>query len=81
MPVLTGLVRVRRTASQTTLDKAQRAANVKDAFAWRSGPLTGLTVVLIDDVTTTGATFTACATAVRDARPDAVWGLAVAKKR
>jgi ComF family protein len=75
------LVRTRATVSQTTLDRAERLVNVHDAFAWKGGSLHGKTVVLIDDVTTTGATFSACAAALQPAGPAAVWGLAVAKKR
>lgn len=76
-----GLIRVRHTATQTKLNKAERARNVADAFTWRGGSLRGKTVVLIDDVTTTGATFAACADALNEARPRSIWGLAVAKKR
>ncbi len=51
------LHRVRDTPSQRTLGRADREANVRDAFAVAQGQtLRGLRVLLIDDVVTTGAT-------------------------
>lgn len=57
-PLSTGnLVRCRSTASQTRLNKTERRRNVAGAFAVRQPQaLTGCTVLLVDDVTTTGAT-------------------------
>lgn len=81
LPVSRNLRRTRATVSQTTLNKQHRTANVTGAFEWSGGSLGGKAVVIIDDVTTTGATISACAAAFKPARPSAVWGLAVAKKR
>lgn len=51
------LRRIRHTPKQTTQTPAQRRENVKKAFLARSGAsLEGKTVVLVDDVLTTGAT-------------------------
>jgi len=56
------LRRVRATPSQTDLPAARRHANVRNAFALRRGAdVTGCVVVLVDDVSTTGATLGACA--------------------
>jgi predicted amidophosphoribosyltransferase len=57
------LRRTRRTAIQADLPAARRHANVRGAFVLKgsSGPLDGLTLVLVDDVSTTGATLNACA--------------------
>ena len=62
LPVQHALKRVRATPSQTDLPAAKRHANVRNAFALRRGAsVDGLVVVLVDDVSTTGATLNACA--------------------
>jgi len=62
LPRLRALTRVRATPSQTDLPAARRHANVRNAFALRRGyDVRGLCVVLVDDVSTTGATLEACA--------------------
>lgn len=59
------LVRIRATSQQAKLDAAARRANVAGAFAVAPGlapdALVGRTVLLIDDVATTGSTAGACA--------------------
>jgi len=62
------LVRVRDTGRQASLDRAGRLRNVDDAFlARRPERVEGRRVLLVDDVTTTGATLRACAQALRNA--------------
>ena len=62
LPVVRALRRSRRTVTQTDLPEAQRLANVGDAFRLRrSARITGQVLVLVDDVSTTGATLDACA--------------------
>ena len=56
----TGLVRVRDTRSQVGLDAARRRDNVRDAFEWR-GHAASASIVLVDDVCTSGATLCECA--------------------
>jgi ComF family protein len=62
LEVVSALKRVRPTVSQTDLPAARRHANVRNAFAMRRRiDVRGLCVVLVDDVSTTGATLEACA--------------------
>lgn len=62
------LRRRRETETQTVLSRAQRAVNMRKAFAITGRyPLNGKRVLLIDDVFTTGATTNACARVLRSA--------------
>jgi ComF family protein len=62
IPVVHALKRVRATSSQTGLAASQRRANVRGAFAMRRRTdVRGLSIVLVDDVATTGATLEGCA--------------------
>jgi competence protein ComFC len=58
--VADSLSRQRNTLSQTTLSRDQRAANVAGAFTCLP-EVAGLSVLLIDDVMTTGSTLLECA--------------------
>jgi ComF family protein len=81
VPVIPALGRVRATATQTGLPAAQRHRNVRDAFALtRAGQvLAGATVVLVDDVSTTGATLEACARMLKRAGVAEVRALTAAR--
>jgi ComF family protein len=72
------LVRTRATPSQQGLDRAERARNMRKAFTVQK-PLAGQTVILIDDVLTTGATVTACAQVLLKAGAGAVDVLTAAR--
>jgi ComF family protein len=62
------LVRVRDTPRQANLDRASRLRNVEDAFRARHPErVRGRRVLLVDDVSTTGATLRACARALQAA--------------
>ncbi len=78
------LERVRSAQDQTLSDKAKRAENVKNAFAFRRGfkkdVLKGKTVLLIDDVVTTGATANECARVLKGGGADCVIMLALARR-
>ena len=65
------LRRTRATPSQTDLPADARHGNMQNAFALKRGParrkLEGLRIVLVDDVSTTGATIEACGVVLRAA--------------
>ena len=68
LPVSQALRRTRNTGSQADLPAASRHANVRGAFAVvRSAEIKGRSVVLVDDVSTTGATLEACGRSLLDA--------------
>jgi len=65
-------------ARTTTVD--ERRSNVAGAFSCRDGRLKGKQVLLIDDVSTSGATLDACARALKEAGVTSVWGLVLARE-
>jgi ComF family protein len=68
IPVVHALRRTRNTGSQADLPAARRHANVRGAFRLaRRQDVRGVCVVLVDDVSTTGATLDACARTLIDA--------------
>jgi ComF family protein len=70
---LTALSRNRDTGHQAALDRRGRARNVAGGFEVRSRrAVEGRSVLLVDDVRTTGATLDACAAALRRAGVAAV---------
>jgi ComF family protein len=72
------LARTRFTSSQTNLANSDRRANVAKAFRVR-GEVSGLRILLIDDVMTTGATASACAMVLKRAGAKSVTLLTLAR--
>jgi len=74
------LQRVRSTVSQTGLTSHQRRKNVRGAFALRRPQqVQGRSVLLIDDVYTTGTTLNECARVLRSVGAEKVWVATVAR--
>ncbi len=81
LPVAHALRRIRATTVQADLPAAQRHRNVRGAFAVtrRGRTLTDAVVLLVDDVSTTGATLNACAQALKEAGVREVRALTAAR--
>ncbi|MGZ4889963.1 MAG: phosphoribosyltransferase family protein, partial [Candidatus Angelobacter sp.] len=74
------LVRTRETASQTGLTRHQRRANVRGAFAvLRPEKVKGRSILIVDDVMTTGTTAGECARVLRRAGAKEVFVATVAR--
>lgn len=79
IPVIQPLCLTRQVLPQKSLDQQKRFANVKDAYACRTGvDLSGMRLLLLDDVITTGATISACAKALLEGGAVSVDGVCVA---
>jgi ComF family protein len=74
------LMRIRDTQSQTGLTRHQRRENVRGAFvAVEPSQIAGKTVLLVDDVFTTGTTVSECAKVLRRAGAEKVYVATVAR--
>ncbi len=85
LPVVDALERWQATTAQFQLDRRARATNVEGAFRPRSDDalevVRGRWVVLVDDVMTTGATLSACASVLLAGGALAISAVTVARER
>ncbi len=73
------LIRIKNNQPQANLDESARQSNIAGCFSWQGEKPADKTIVLIDDVATTGATLNECAKVLKDNGAEAVWGLVAAK--
>lgn len=82
IPMLHLLIRTKNTAPQVRMPSIEdRYSNIRNAFSINENlgvDLHNKTVWLIDDVTTTGATLSACATVLKAAGVKSVFGITIA---
>lgn len=94
-PVIKLLEKIRPTADQASLERKERLENVRDCFKLslkearppqnlgssfqEVGPLRSLSVLLVDDVYTTGATMEECVRVLKQADVPKVWGFTLAR--
>lgn len=79
--VESGLIRHRQTLPQArTATLEERKRNIRDAFLCPDATLRDRQVLLIDDVSTSGATLDACAAVLKASGAVSVWGLTLAKE-
>lgn len=73
------LIRIKYTPHQVKLNRAERLTNLKNCFSLtKPDLLTNKTIVLVDDVTTTGASLQEAAKTLRIAKPKKIIGLILA---
>lgn len=78
-PLDLGLIKFKNTPAQTKLSDQARRKNPCQAFRWSGAKLTGRSVILLDDVFTTGATLNEAARVLKENGAGKVWGLTLAK--
>lgn len=76
------LKRYRHTQAQSLLDKEKRSQNVKDAFTvTASDRVRGKSILLVDDIMTTGSTLEECGRVLKNAGAAGVTAVVVASGR
>lgn len=77
-----GLKRIKRRPPQAGLSREQRLKNMRGVFAVnprRKAQIAGKTILLVDDVMTTGATLNACAKTLKKAGASRVFAVTIAR--
>ncbi len=73
------LIRNRETRSQVGLEVDERRENMLDAFSSSGQRVSGKTILLVDDIATTGSTLSACAEALKSCGAEEILALTVAR--
>jgi ComF family protein len=74
-------IRAHWTRRQSKLTKVKRLKNREHAFSLRPGILLPKTVILIDDIISTGSTANACAKILKSAGVEKVYGVFIASNQ
>jgi len=78
LPINKNLKRIRYTKQQAKLNKKERAENINEAFALLGKNISS-TIILVDDVFTTGSTMQACAKVLKEKGVKKVIGFTLAR--
>ena len=73
------LWKARETRSQVGLNISQRQKNVRDAYQAHADAVKGKSIILMDDVATTGSTIFACTDELMSAGAREVYALTIAR--
>lgn len=76
--LLNGLVKIKETSPQTSLNREERIKAVKNAFAFNGDSIGGCDILLVDDVITSGATVGECSKVLKKAGAKSVTVIALA---
>ncbi|MBI2405325.1 ComF family protein [Candidatus Gottesmanbacteria bacterium] len=79
LPFADALEKIRETPPQSTLKRRERLMNLRGAFRARPDYRPAKTVLVVDDISTTGATLIEAARALKKAGARTVIGAVVAK--
>ena len=73
------VIRQRATQSQVTLNREERLVNMQDAFIANTELISGKTILIVDDVLTTGSTLLAVSQALLEAGATRTYGLTITR--
>ena len=74
-------LRAHFTRRQSKLSKSKRFINRQSSFTLKAGVFLPKTIILIDDIVSTGATVNACAHILKDAGVERVYVIAIASNQ
>ncbi len=79
IPAKSLLIKIKDTEPQSSLNREKRLLNIRGVFApAKDAKLSGANIILIDDITTTGATMEEAAKTLKKSGAKSVFGLALA---
>ena len=79
IPIKSLLIKIKDTEPQSSLNREKRLLNIRGVFApAKDAKLSGQNIILIDDITTTGATMEEACRVIKKAGTKTVWGIALA---
>ena len=79
IPTKSLLIKIKDTEPQSSLNREKRFLNIRGVFApAKDAQLSGENIILIDDITTTGATMEEACRVIKKAGTKSVWGIALA---